>query len=421
MRIILVESGTYETFQTLATQLVAMGHEVYDFCADKTVSQRFLSEGHTIEPFLDHPPDLVLTANFFHARDVNELIRLHMPGNFPVVNLTWGHPVSEIAPLWRNLDGVKACNAQLEKNRVFLWILCPFAAQEYRQLGFTNGFYAPLGGFGYQLAKGHLFRWMRWGEPFQDPKSAHPSQGPVHDLDPEAYDLVYLGEMPDPPPTADPALERLAQEEARRCALHPHESRSASDKLWRRLAPNGSIPSLERFLQFHRHFFHAHATLTRQRFVHRLAQEFDDKLLLYGDAWIHQGLRAQPRKSVARNHFYQRIPLSVDFGSTSFETCFFPRTIEIVKSGGTLLSYRRPDSSETFGRLLNAPVFDDEEQLIAQVNRLLKAPAERNRCREAQWQLVQQEQVAALGLATMVDHVFEGERPAFETRRAPGG
>ncbi|MBF0340428.1 MAG: glycosyltransferase family 1 protein [Magnetococcales bacterium] len=417
MRIILIESGTYETFTTLAAQLVAMGHEVYDFCVDETVIKGHLAAGYTVEPFLDQAPDLVITANFFLSREVNHLIRHLIPGDFPVVNLTWGHPVAEVEPILRRAGDVPGCNAQLRENRLFLWIPCPFAAEEYARLGFANGFYAPLGGFGFRLAQGHQYRWMRWGEPFADLRSLPVSTGEVHGKKPEAYDLIYLGDMPEPPTRRDERLEAWALETATACVARPQESRlQQQEPLREMLIADGSIRSVERFLCFQQWFFQHHARLTRQSFVHAVAREFGARFLLYGDAWIAQGLAAHPRASVARKHFYQRIPLSVDFGSMSFETCFFPRTIEIIKSGGTLLGYRRPDSAGLFASLPEAPVFDNEEALLQQARRLLAEPETRDRCRAAQWELVNGEQVAARGLARMIEAVFQGEISPFAPR-----
>ncbi|MEG3639844.1 hypothetical protein [Magnetococcus sp. PR-3] len=407
MRALILESGTYETFRTIASQLVAIGIETYVYCVDAAVMQDQLKrEGHIAVPDSHTQTiDLVLCANFFRNPEVSKTAD-RIEGSFPLINITWSHPVSEIPEPWRR-QGVEACNAFFKQQRIYFWIPCPFAAMEYKKLGYENGIYAPLPLLDIMLAGDYRYQWLQKDRvSYFAPSQINFSQAVVNDKQVNDYDVVYLGDLLKTPPTCSPELQQLALEVAQYCVADTSISRYQSTDLWSEIIPDGSPNSLKAFDHFHNWFFYHHARLTRGRFVKALVGQLEDRLLLYGDAWIEQGLGGNPKALVERHALYNQIPISIDFGSTSFETCFFPRTLEIIKWKGTLLSYRRPDTHMFFGQVADAPIFDHEITMAKEVTQLIENPQDRKQRRDTLHSALLKQPTSSSGLQIIIQNAL---------------
>ncbi len=378
MRILIVTAGTYEHFFSIAGQLLELGHEVYILHYDNIGDNFPGVKRDKIDP---NACDLVITANIIESPYVLKTLG-ELQIQCPVISIVWGSPVAEIAPYWRNI-GIAAVNKQLQDIGVHLWISCNRVEEDFRRLGFGASFYAPLGISDKFVWLSHTFRWLRKEmNVVQNISDLYGGMADPPELAGSKAQIVYRGILPKPPalpPTPD--MEALAKETATECAGDPSISRHQLQQVWERLQSMSESERVEKYMIYDAWFNYHLARMTRRPFVQRLKREFKDRFLLFGDDWAKEGIEAEPTSIVNREVIYNRMPISIDFGSTGFETCFFPRPIEIVKVGGCLVAYRRPDSELFFGDNCAKMVFADADEMCERVDGLLQGETERELCR----------------------------------------
>ncbi|MBF0195999.1 MAG: hypothetical protein HQL71_15685, partial [Magnetococcales bacterium] len=380
MRILVITSGLYEYFYSLQTELLVLGHEVYVVHFDSYYEKTL---GHVQKEKLQGDDcDLVITANIFDSSVTPNILSFlaSYKVTCPIISITWGHPVEEIENLWQKYDTQRS-NAIIKDLKILLWSPCQKAAKEFIKLGFKPIIYAPLG-FSEKMSTLPFFRWIKPEQANENvyneylKKTKQPSN-----LELSHAKIIYLGILPKKPENLDIEIDFLARSLAEESIASPIKSRADMEAMWSYIFSKSKIEQLNIFSTLTKAYKYYHARGTRRVFVHRLKEEFGKHFLLIGDDWIADNIVAKPSQSLnSRGVIYDKVPVSMDFGSTSFETSFFPRPIEIVKNNGCLLSYRRYDSEHIFQDNESSLVFDTPDEMCEKVYFLLNNIQERKFC-----------------------------------------
>ncbi|MBF0358145.1 MAG: glycosyltransferase family 1 protein [Magnetococcales bacterium] len=382
MRILLIIDGLYELFFSLQGELLALGHEVYVLHLDPTYLKK--AEGYAIEPLSGEVCDLVFTANIFTSEGKHSVMSLlaRYQINCPIVNITLSHPVNEIEKLLHRFDK-KKCNEIINDLKIIFWSPCEKATEEYRRLGFESIVSASLG----LSSKNYTLPFLRWNKPetaskkmFHDNLTTSKKLG---DRDFSNAEIIYMGVLPGKPDNLEPEVDLLARSMVDISVADPTISRMDMEPFWSYIMSKDPVKQPEIWFILVNAYLYYHARATRRVFVHRLKKEFGKRFLLIGDDWIKDNLDADPTENIlSRGQLYHNIPVSVDFGSLSLDTCFFPRPIEIVKNRGCLLSYRRYDSEHYFQENADSLVFDNPDEMCEKVEILLNSKETRDQCRD---------------------------------------
>jgi hypothetical protein len=383
MRILIASKGLYDFFYSLQGELLELGHDVYFLHLDSD----YLEENKNEKKDILHGEecDLVFTAGLLGGNDIKKSV-LNMLSSFniscPIISVTWGHPVENLEKFWLRYD-IKQINIIIKEFKILFWSPCQKAAQEYLRLGFNSIVYAPLG----LSAKLHTFPFMRWLKPEQANMTTYFDmiKSSAHHVkkDISQTKIIYMGILPKKPDIVDPAIDTLARSLVEISIADPALSRNDMEELWAYIFSKPISEQISCFFNVILVFRYYHAIGTRKVFVHRLKKEFGKNFLLIGDDWLADNIGAEPTQNIAgRGLLYHHIPISIDFGSTTFETCFFPRPIEIVKNFGCLLSYRQYDSEQFFDKNVDSLVFDKPDEMCEKVDALLSDPAKRDQCSE---------------------------------------
>lgn len=380
MRFLLFGQGTTEVFWSIAGALVDLGHEVAIAFPKDLVS------------VLDRPIDVLITMNLLDSqRDtVERLVNgISSLGARPlVINLCLTHPLIELRRA--NSAGVPELDEWLTQNRIHLWCMCPGTTVECSNLGLTSISYFPLGVHPYVYAvddgdgSGARVdgRWMskhradlvriRYGD-----------VGDTSDTSVEAQvsdRFVYLGQcVPEVEDTSDTAVRRAAEAVSDTLRKYPNMLRCQALEhcgLSSEMRDDGWL------LEFHKSYAHRHSIAIRREFVVSLARAFGDSLAVWGDGWDEFGVTAHPASTVPRG-FYDRAAVCLDFGSLAYDTTIFPRTAQIIKCGGLLMSWRHADSGLLFGPFENILTFTDEGDAISRLSGIKADPDFSRQLRQA--------------------------------------
>jgi hypothetical protein len=382
MRILLIVDGLYEIFFSLQGELLALGHEVYVLHLDPTYLKK--AEKYAIEPLNGADCDLVFTANIFTSEGKHSVMSLlgRYEISCPIINIALSHPINEIEKLLHRFDK-KKCNDIIKNLKILFWSPCQKATEEYRRLGFESIISASLG----LSSKNYTLPFLRWNKPesaskklFHDNLAISTTLG---DREFSNVQIIYMGVLPEKPDNLSPEIDALARSMVETTIADPTISRMDIEPFWSYILSQDPVKQPEIWFILVNAYLYYHARGTRRVFVHRLKKEFGKRFLLVGDDWIKDNLDADPTQNIlSRGHLYHNIPVSVDFGSLSLDTCFFPRPIEIVKNLGCLLSYRRYDSEHYFQENANSLVFETPDEMCEKVEILLNSKETRDHCRD---------------------------------------
>ena len=111
----------------------------------------------------------------------------------------------------------------------------------------------------------------------------------------------------------------------------------------------------------------------RMLIVNNILSNFKSKFQLYGTDWknyfVEAGANIEKKRSI-QNLYSGNI--CVDFGSISGSLTLYPRSIEIIESGGYLLQLKQSDSSQIFGKYENYFTFESLDDLNKKLKNLLE-------------------------------------------------
>jgi hypothetical protein len=176
-----------------------------------------------------------------------------------------------------------------------------------------------------------------------------------------------------------PAIQRDAEEVAAAMMKRPKLHRlQAMDSCG--LTDRSADPAWT--LEFNRAFTIAFAVENRRRFAGALRRGFGEGFSLWGNGWERFGLDAGPVSAAPRNA-YPTAAACLDFGSLAYDTAIFPRTLEIVKRNGLLVSWRHADTALIFGPTEDQLTFTDEDEAVRLLSALADDAVRRARLRSA--------------------------------------
>ena len=111
----------------------------------------------------------------------------------------------------------------------------------------------------------------------------------------------------------------------------------------------------------------------RMLIVENISTNFRNNFQLYGTEWKNHFVEAHAnieKKRMIQNLYRGNICL--DFGSISGSLTLYPRSIEIIESGGYLLQLRQSDSSKIFGKYEDYFTFNNLKDLNKKLKNLVE-------------------------------------------------
>lgn len=117
--------------------------------------------------------------------------------------------------------------------------------------------------------------------------------------------------------------------------------------------------NIQGFIEYHHQWTLQVPLERRRKMVRFLSKHFHDHITIWGDGW-DQYISNSHKTSMAPRYFYNKALCCLDFGSLSFDTALFPRTCEIIKGGGLLVS----GISDTTTELIRENQFATSDELL---------------------------------------------------------
>lgn len=400
MRFLLCGQGTSEILWSIHAALIELGHE------------SVLSLPDISQDVIDRPIDGLFVLNLFEIpRDTVEMLIAYVAsfGRRPtVVHICLKHPLEEIGAT--TPEAVRDADLWMARQGIALWCMCPSTAEQCARLGLTRVFHAPLGAHRWICAQRsddgsvQLYkRWMSQSDPglVRYPYGAMKGEAGTDDTAAEvAGRIIYLGQgWPEEEPV-DPAIARDARMVAAALREQPTLRRTqAMDACG--LTASAADPAWT--LAFNKAFKVAFAVENRRRFATALRAAFGPSFAVWGNGWERFGIEAHPVSSKPRN-VYHAAAACLDFGSLAFDTAAFPRTLEVIKREGLLVSWQHLDTGLLFGPFENDLTFLGEDDAVCTLKALVEDADHRRRLRSAHLDWV----FGHLSLANILRQIVDG-------------
>ncbi|WP_376959965.1 hypothetical protein ABNQ39_19810 [Azospirillum sp. A26] len=383
MRFLLCGQGTSEILWSIQAALVDLGHE--SVLALPDISQ----------DVIDRRIDALFVLNLFEIpRPTVEMLRGYIAqfGTAPaIVHVCLKHPLEEIGAV--NAEQIRDADRWMAENDISMWCMCQGSAEQAVRLGLSRVFHEPLGIHRWictaPAADGSVDLYKRWMAPDTPGLCRHPYVAMKGQSDTDAETSVrdrvlYLGQgWPEHleagrEPVA-PSIQRDAEAVAAAMTERPALHRvQAMDRCG--LADRSADPAWT--LDFNRAFTIAFAVENRRRFATALRRGLGEGFSLWGNGWERFDLKAGPVSPAPRNA-YPDAAACLDFGSLAFDTAIFPRTLEIVKRNGLLVSWRHTDTARLFGPTEDRLTFNGEDDAVSLLSALSGDADRRARLRSA--------------------------------------
>lgn len=383
MRFLLCGRGTSEILWSIHAALVDLGHE--SVLALPDISQ----------DVIDRRIDALFVLNLFELpRPTVEMLRGYIAqfGTRPaIVHVCLKHPLEEIGAV--DAEQIRDADRWMVENDISMWCMCQGSAKQAVRLGLSRVFHEPLGVHRWictaTAADGSVDLYKRWMAPDTPGLSRHPYAAMKGQSDADAESSVrdrvlYLGqgwpehlEAGREPVAASIRCdaEAVAAAMTERPALHRVQAMDGCG-----LADRSADPAWT--LDFNRAFTIAFAVENRRRFATALHRGLGEGFSLWGNGWERFGLKAGPVSPAPRNA-YPDAAACLDFGSLAFDTAVFPRTLEIVKRNGLLVSWRHADTARLFGPHEDRLTFTGEDEAVSLLSALSGDADRRARLRSA--------------------------------------
>lgn len=136
----------------------------------------------------------------------------------------------------------------------------------------------------------------------------------------------------------------------------------------------GSIRSLTDLGEYLWIFSRAGAYEERGRFAASAWKRFGDRVRIYGGNWDRLGVGHLPADFASWPFSYAAAKVCIDFGSQYIDSGLYQRTLQVIGFGGRLLQGRKYDSDLVYGRHASELCFNDEEDLLERLGRILDEP-----------------------------------------------
>ncbi|KAA0592440.1 hypothetical protein J2848_006218 [Azospirillum lipoferum] len=383
MRFLLCGQGTSEILWSIQAALVDLGHE--SVLALPDISQ----------DVIDRRIDALFVLNLFEIpRPTVEMLRAYVAqyGARPaVIHICLKNPLEEIGAATE--EQIRDADRWMVDNDISMWCMCQGSAEQAVRLGLSRVFHEPMGVHRWictaPAADGSVDLYKRWMAPDMPALQRRPYAAMKGPSDPDAEASVrdrflYVGQgWPEHLETGRapvaPAIQRdvetVAEAMRERPALHRVQAMDSCGLTGRSADPAWT-------LEFNRAFTIAFAVENRRRFATTLRRGLGEGFSLWGNGWKRFGIDAGPVSPAPRNA-YPTAAACLDFGSLAYDTAIFPRTLEIVKRGGLLVSWRHADTARLFAPHENELTFASEDDAVSLLSALAGDADRRARLRSA--------------------------------------
>ena len=119
--------------------------------------------------------------------------------------------------------------------------------------------------------------------------------------------------------------------------------------------------------------------LIRFHSIQKLNKKFKKDLLIVGNCW-----KPYIKSSLKSNHDLQYVKslyasnICIDFGSKWGSNSLYPRSVNIIESGGILLQMKQTDSKTVYGKIAKDMSFNSFDDLTKKINKLINFKKESN-------------------------------------------
>ncbi len=141
-------------------------------------------------------------------------------------------------------------------------------------------------------------------------------------------------------------------------------------KFWKRYRFKNNLDLLENYINL--------KNIIRYEILQRIIKLYPEKILLIGSSWNRS-------KNSLPDNFNQNYinnvyggNLCLDFGSKWGDNSLYPRSVQIIESGGLLLQSKQKNSKQIFGRFSSKYTYSNMAELISKIDTLSKHPSKGN-------------------------------------------
>ena len=350
LSVMITGSGTTELQRSMQSALIELGCNVFFNRSQDIKNEVF-----------DHPIDLVfhislLSYGTSYINRLRNLLDIKNPSAI-IIDTALGHPI--IATLGIGLANVTDINSFLKDRRIVQWSMCLTSLKEWKNYGLCNGIFEPLGIQKYCYVttdnKEAANDWFnknsaikRWG--YNNIRS--------NEFDPKKHliekKIVYAGI---PSSTWEKFMPQGSSEQTDFLA---EKFLPNSRELFRKSSNIEIEPgNMAKFIEYHYTWRLKVPLKRRQKMVQLIVKHFSNHVSIWGDGW-NKYINQSYATSLAPRFFYDKAMCCLDFGSQEMDTPLFPRTCEIIKRGGLLISGISDDRTE----LVDENQFETGEQML---------------------------------------------------------
>ena len=344
LSVLLTGYGTVEIHRSMFTALIDMGcHVFWDYDPDST-------------NIFDRKIDFIFHLNLLPlGTEYIDRLRKKLDRQNPdaiIIDMPLAHPVINTVGL--KLSTQNETNQFLSTRKIFQWSMCETTIKEWNDFGFINGFFAPLGintevyltpkkeapignwfNKSSSLVKYSLIEATEF-ENKSDPSISDKTQSLFENK------ILYAG-VPNSEWQDQIPLDKGDEIGFLRENFIPN-----SKEAYKKMSPIKVEPGdLRSFIQFHYSWTINVPLQRRRKMVRAIVERFGASTSIWGDGWDEYIDKFQPHSQTPR-YFYGSAACCVDFGSLQFDSPLYPRTCEIIKRQGLLISGANGNSNEYF-------------------------------------------------------------------------
>ena len=350
LSVLITGAGTIEVQSSLQAGLLELGCEVY-----------FNRYGRLEKEIFDHPINIVfhlsiLAHGFRYINKLRTLLDIRSP-NAIIIDLSLAHPI--ISTLGLGLNSIDDINTFLKDRRIIQWSMCETTLEEWNQYGLCNGIYAPLGlgkhVFLTKNSKEAVDNWFNKKSELMRVESSTMTnsyqKSKQHLMEQK---IVYAG-LP-----TSPWEKFIYKGSSGQIKFLTEKFLPNSKKVFRKLSNIKIEPgNIQGFIEYHHQWALKVPLERRRKMVKFLSKHFRDHISIWGDGW-DQYINNSHKTSMLPRWFYNKALCCLDFGSLMFDTSLFPRTCEIIKGGGLLVS----GIGDTTTELISENQFETSDELL---------------------------------------------------------
>jgi hypothetical protein len=374
---ILMGIGTVEILRSIQAALIELGANVY-----------WQLNAHPIIS-MDRRIDAVISLNLLscgieYIDTLRAVIDVHSP-KASIIDISLAHPVLETLAL--ELGTIDKINDYLTQRSIVTWVMCRESADEYKKFGLVNGIYQPLGFHPVQVLEKSGANWLvnQWYQE-GDPLFCQLYSDNFKNFADEITDDIKKSTLNKILYLASPTIafeDKLPIHTGKGVEFLRKNYLPNTKALYAELLGYDMRPGdFNEFIAFH-YSWMANVPLQRRRIsAKELKEIFGDRVSIMGDGWDQFISDCFPTSVIARL-LYSFSACCMDFGSLQFSGPFYPRSLEILKSGGLLIS----GNADGLGKLGNS--FTNIQEARVLIERAFD-PHERIKMLENQQKLINQ-------------------------------